>query len=171
MSTPALSSMRDTSWERAAWLFPLACLIHNGEEILWMAPWSQYVGYGIPPAAPFELAFMALLMTALAYVTTYLALYASRAWIYVNAVYWVAMLVNVIVPHTIISMIERGYTPGLGTVLLVVLPVCAMLLRRSLRERRIALKPLIAMSVVGVPFLLAMSAGLIYLGRRLSAIS
>jgi hypothetical protein len=156
----------DRAFRRALWLFPCATTLHNLEEAIWLPAWSQHVGHLHPPVGAMEFLFAVTVLTAAAWAVTFQAM-RGGAWLAVAAGYWVAMLGNVIAPHVAMSVLERGYTPGVVTALALNLPVDLYLLRRALRERRLTWRALALAAVIVVPLLLMAIPVLFALARVL----
>jgi hypothetical protein len=88
-----------------------------------------------PPGAA-EIRFGLVVLTAAAFVVTYLAARKGRGsvWAYVLFGGVVAMLANVFIPHVPASLVFRSYTPGVVTAVLINLPVMSVLATRAVRE-------------------------------------
>jgi hypothetical protein len=147
------------------WLFPLATLLHNVEEAIWLPAWSQHGSHLHPPVEPFPFRFAVLTLSLLAFVITYLASRGSRRCLELYAAYSAAMLGNVVVPHVIQSVMEHAYTPGIATALAINLPLNAYLLwTLVVRDQRISPKRLATTIVVFVPPLVVSIPILTWLG-------
>lgn len=116
-----------THWQ---WLFPLAVTLHNLEEGIWLPSWSRSAGRWQRAVHPGAFRFAVAVLTLLALLVTWWSVEAGAesVGVYLLAGYAAAMLVNVAVPHLIASLVLRRYMPGLGTALLLNLPVTVGLL-------------------------------------------
>src|SRR5688572_32265695 len=128
-----------------AWAFTAAALLHNFEEV-WGLPAFVAHHPGVYPAVPPGAFAFAATVLGIAFVfATALAMRrgARDVAVYAFAGYVVAMLLNVFVPHVAATLWLRAYTPGVGTAVLLVLPLGATLLRRLLAAGRIEARPLL----------------------------
>jgi hypothetical protein len=150
---------------RALWLFPLAMLLHNTEEAIWLPAWSARTIFH-PVVGALEFRFALIVITVLAFVITALAQLRGGIWPLVTLGYAGAMLLNVLFPHVLASVFERGYTPGVVTALLCNLPVDAYLLRRALRQR-LATPRALALAVAVVAATLVVAIPLLFAAGRL----
>jgi hypothetical protein len=159
-------SVNDT-FRRALWLFPCATTLHNIEEALWLPAWSQRGTHLHAPVGAPEFRFAVLVLTAAAWAVTLLAARRGGKWLAVAAGYWVAMLGNVVLPHLVASILERGYTPGIVTALALNLPVNAYLLRRVVREGHLTKAAVARAAILVVPAVIGAIPALFILGRAL----
>jgi hypothetical protein len=120
------------------WLFPIAVLIHNGEEAIWMPGWVSTHAAQLPVQAPggLKIRVALLVLTVAAMVVTELSRRRGpgSVWAYLTFGYVVAMLGNVFVPHVPASFIFRSYTPGVITAVALNLPVMSYLAVRAVRD-------------------------------------
>lgn len=145
------------SFERALWLFPAVVTLHNLEEAIWLPRWSaRDKRWPLPDSAVFI--FAATVLTLLAYVCTWLSFRSGPQsfWTYVVFGYMVAMLINVLFPHLAITVLRRSYMPGLGTGLLLILPVLSMLLVQVVKAQQVSGWRAVSAAVT-VPLLLLFS--------------
>jgi hypothetical protein len=160
--------MEPASRSRAIWLFPIATTAHNLEEAIWLPGWSQHPGRLHRPVAATEFYFAVAVLTIAAWLATWLAARRGGRWRYIAAGYWIAMLLNVIFPHAVVTVLERGYTPGIATALLLNLPVDLYLLCSALRDRWVRARTLaLAGALVSVTLLGSIPA-LFAVGRWLT---
>lgn len=154
-------------WHRAVWAFPAAVTVHNLEEALWLPAWSQTAGAAHAPVGAWEFRFAVAVLTALAFALTWLLVKRGGRWAERVAAYWVAMLLNVVVPHGAATLMTGAYAPGLVTAVALNLPMTAWLLRRGLRDGHLNGRRLWWTSVVLVPALVGAIPVLFWLGRLL----
>jgi hypothetical protein len=97
------------------WLFPILVALHNAEEAIWFPDWSKRMGLWHAGYAPSVFRFAATVLTAIAFVITYLSARtgAQTVWTYLMFGYMAAMLANVLVPHIALALARRGYMPVL----------------------------------------------------------
>jgi len=81
---------------------------------------------------------------------------------YLVAGYALAMLLNVLFPHTVATLLMRRYAPGTATALLINMPITVMLIRQGIEEgyvrleRFVWLGPLVLVGIVAaIPVLFA----------------
>ena len=114
--------------------FLFAITVHNAEEALWLPAWSRNAGRFHKRVSPVEFRFGVLCVTCLAYLVVFvswtiptfrfgrLALYGFMG----------AMIVNAVFPHLIVTIVQRRYSPGLVTALLLLIPTNVVALRFAL---------------------------------------
>ncbi|MCR9260026.1 MAG: HXXEE domain-containing protein [Pseudomonadaceae bacterium] len=78
---------------------------------------------------------------------------------------WIAtiFLTNVFAPHIPSSIYTWGYTPGVATALIVLLPICASILRIGWREHRLTMSQYssaLILGVVSLPLAIATTFGI-----------
>jgi len=126
------------SFKKLQWLFPIAVLLHNVEEAIWMPGWAERHGVHLPVPAPGAGTIRSALVviTIAAFVVTYMSSRKGEGsfWAYLLFGSIVAMLVNVFVPHLPATVILHSYTPGVATAVLINLPVMSVLAIRAVRE-------------------------------------
>lgn len=161
-------SSRGPLWRpRALWLFPGAFALHNLEEALWLPDWSQSAGRLHPPVGAGEFRFALAVLTVGSVLLTALALRRGGRWFLALAGLWGVMLLNIVFPHLLATLLLGRYAPGLGTGLLLILPVNVYLLRRAFREQALDGGPFLrALGVVAL-VLVGAIPGLFWLGRHL----
>jgi hypothetical protein len=164
---PVLARAKD--WPLVLWLFPLATLLHNLEEAIWLPAWSQRGSHLHPPVEPFQFRFAVTTLSLLAVALTYLASTGGRRSLELYAAYSGAMLANIVFPHVLQSVLERAYTPGIATALAVNLPANGYLLWRIvIRDRRVEPKRLLITMLFFVPPLVASIPVLTWFGGVLA---
>lgn len=150
------------------WVFTLGALAHNAEEARWLPTWSLQAGrWHAPVAAPvFRVAALALSILFVA--VTLAATFADAGSLaaYLMAGYVLAMVLNAIVPHALLSMRARRYMPGTATGLLFNLPLGLLYLRQALQEQAIAWQHFRWAGPLVVLAMLALLPTLFALGRR-----
>lgn len=156
-------------FKRLQWLFPLAVLLHNGEEAIWMPGWTGRHAAQLPslPAAEIRIALAVLSMAA--FLVTYFSVRKGPdslpAYLLFGSV--VAMLANVFIPHIPASIVFRSYTPGVVTAVAINLPVMSVLAIHAVRERWVYGRKAV-MFGVGVALVLAgLIAGLLIVGSNI----
>jgi hypothetical protein len=118
------------------WLFPIAITLHNLEEAIWLPAWSNNSGKWHRPVAPSAFRFAVAVLTALAFIVT---IWSARGGpesvgTYLLTGYALGMLLNVVLPHLLVTIALRSYMPGLVTAVLLNLPVTVLLLRSAFSE-------------------------------------
>jgi hypothetical protein len=125
------------NFKRTQWLFPIAVVLHNGEEALTMPGWAARQGVHLPvdPSAAKIRAVLVVLAVA-AFAVTYLSARNGPKSICSYLLFGsiVTMLANVFVPHVPATLIYRAYAPGVITAVLVNLPVMTLLSLRAVRD-------------------------------------
>ena len=131
-----------------------AIAVHNLEEWLTIPYFPETstvfdTGLAAPPWQVMEIALVIVTLLPAA-IITWAATGPQRThkdW----AICWIGSIfcVNVFVPHVSASILAIGYTPGVASAVIVNLPLCLLLLRRALVERRVTRSQLAAAFVVG----------------------
>lgn len=159
--------MNFTEWQ---WLFPVVITLHNLEEAIWLPAWSNHAGKWHRPVSPSAFRFAAAVFAALAFIVTFWSARAGRESVgaYLITGYALAMLINVLVPHLLATVAMRRYMPGLGTAIVLNLPVTIVLLRRAFAEGYVSF-PTFAYCGVLVCVTLAASIPLLFaVGKKLT---
>jgi len=156
-------------FETFRWLFPVAIIVHNLEEAIWLPGWSQDVGKWHPPVGRYEFWFAVAVLTALVYVLMALSIRNGKQSLatYLFVGYAFAMLLNVIMPHLLSSLFLHRYSPGLATALIINLPITALTWRLAMRDGFVSEKRCLLVSPGVSVVLLASVPGLFFLGRHL----
>lgn len=155
------------------WLFTFGVLAHNAEEAWRLPAWSARAGkWRVAVAAP-VFRFAALVLSGLFVAITLSASVSAAGGVaaYLMAGYVLAMVLNVFMPHILVTVATRQYMPGTVTALLLNLPLGSLYLRRAWSERSVDphvfgwAGPLVVLAIlVAMPLLFA-------LGRKLRAVS
>lgn len=146
--------------------FCLAITLHNIEEALWLPGWSQKGLSMQKPVSQDEFHFAVLIITALAYLVSFLyvrfpnSVFMKRAFIGFLG----SMIVNAIFPHLIAAIVTKTYAPGLATGLLLNIPINSMILYRLHTINLITRKEILISTVVTGTLLLTMIPALLLLG-------
>lgn len=148
------------------WLLIPVVAAHNLEEWIMVprygsiAPALQDHLAGLPAPPPFAVLQIAwLIVTLIPALIVLAAATADRSRFRDGLVCCVTSmyLANVFFPHLLAFAMDRAYSPGLVTAVLVVLPLAIMLLRQALRERYLSGRQLavaVGAGVVALPFVL-----------------
>ena len=120
----------------SAWLFAGAVTVHNLEEAVLLPAWSKTAGRWHAPVGVREFRFAVTVLTVLAYVAVWAAIDYGRESLvaYLLSGYALAMLLNVLIPHSLATVILRQYAPGTLTALLLNLPASILLLHQAFTE-------------------------------------
>jgi hypothetical protein len=151
------------------WLFALGVVIHNTEEALFLPAWSVRAGHW--PRAVTAVAFR-FAVTVLSAAVLLAAWFASSGGsqslgAYILAVYALAMVLNVFIPHVAASVALRSYAPGTGTALLFNLPLGGWLIYRYLADGYVKPSVFLISGPVTVLVIVAAIPLLFYVGKKL----
>ncbi|OIU73055.1 HXXEE domain-containing protein [Rossellomorea aquimaris] len=149
-----------------ALFFCLAISLHNLEEALWLPQWSQ-MGMALQkPVTSNEFHFAVLIITALAYLISFLYVsFPESKWMkWAFTGFLGSMIINAVFPHLLASILTKTYAPGVGTALLLNIPVNTVILYRLHREKCISRKEIFLSTVVIGVLLLALIPVLFMLG-------
>ncbi|CAM4295736.1 MAG: HXXEE domain-containing protein [Paenibacillus macerans] len=139
--------MDSISLQTLVWLFIVAFVIHDLEEIIWVEPWMKKNARRVAPALPLRMrpAFekmsrltssqfaVAVLMEFIIFIPfTYIAAEKGRFFMFLafNTLFFLHVFT-----HLGQSLYLRKYTPGVVTAVLVVLPYTVYLFSRLLGEK------------------------------------
>jgi hypothetical protein len=152
------------------WLFAAALTLHNAEEALFLPGWSRKAGRWHFPVGAFEFRFAVAVLTLLAYGLAFLSAARGPGTIaaHVLAGYALAMLLNIVVPHTVATVALGRYAPGTATAWVFNLPVCTALLFVGIRDGYIDSARLVWFGPACVAILLAGIPLLFFIGRKLA---
>ncbi|SDJ07820.1 Protein of unknown function with HXXEE motif-containing protein [Bradyrhizobium sp. Rc2d] len=150
------------------WLFVAAVAAHNLEEAIWLPSWSQSVGKWHPAVTAFEFRFAVVILTVLAAVAAALAHGQGKGSIgaYLITGYALAMLLNVIFPHVLVTLILRRYTPGLATAIFAITPATTSLIWSAFRENVVELYRFLVVGPIEVASILISIPMLFWLARK-----
>lgn len=149
--------------------FCLAITLHNLEEALWLPQWSQIGSSFQKPVRENEFHFAVLIITALAYLVSFLTLSFQKSkiikWAYIG--FLGSMIFNAFFPHLIVTILMKSYAPGLLTALLLNVPINTVILYTLHKQNFIRVKEIIiSTAIVGI-LLLAIIPLLFTLGGSL----
>ncbi|WP_147533340.1 HXXEE domain-containing protein [Bacillus marasmi] len=138
--------------------FCLAITLHNIEEALWLPKWSQLEFAFQKPVTPNEFHFAVLILTALAYLVTFLYVNFSELrvikWAFIGLLG--SMIFNAIFPHLILTIFMKTYAPGLATALLLNIPINSIILYKLHKSDFVSLKEIVISTVIIGLILIAM---------------
>lgn len=144
------------------WAFTSAVLLHNAEEAVWLPAWSASVPPWFRPVSAPAFRVAVAVFSSVVVVLTAVGSRAVAGGVaaYTIAGYVLAMGLNALVPHALLTVVTKRYAPGTATGVLLVLPLALEYLRRALWGGNVAMAtfvwagPLVA---VGVLLLAAVS--------------
>lgn len=149
--------------------FPIAITLHNLEEAVWLPRWSQHAGRLHRPVEQNEFVFAVILVTLLAYWSTFAAMAAPTVWVYRQIFYGFlgTMVLNAFVPHLAATVLLRRYAPGLATGLALLVPLNSIILAQALAAGELDWRQLAVSTSVVAGVLLALLPVFFRLGRWL----
>jgi hypothetical protein len=121
------------------WLFTLGVLFHNLEEALYLPRWSHTVSSWYRPVDARSFRHAILLFSAIVFILTALSATApdDSPSAYLMAGLCLAMLLNAIAPHLLLTLSQRRYMPGTATGFAFNVPLGAIYLHKSLLQNHI----------------------------------
>lgn len=131
---------------------------------MWLPAWSEAAGRWHAPVGAagfrFAVAVLSLLLVVAAAAASISG--AGSVAAYAMAGYTLAMVLNVVFPHLLVSLFQRRYMPGTATGLLCNLPLGTLYLIRAISDRQVDpgvfawAGPLVVAGIGGsIPFLFA----------------
>ncbi len=149
----------------AAALLALAVTMHNVEEMIWLPRFSH------PPAldwnVPARTFRFAAIAVALVFWAAALALAAGLPAGPFVAGFALAMIVNAVVPHLVLTAALRRYHPGTATAIFLVVPAALVYLVSVDAPNRLHDMAFLAWAAAGLALLAASLPLLMTLGKRL----
>ncbi len=152
------------------WIFfPIAITLHNIEEAIWLPKWSQRAKGFHGPVEPNEFFFAVLLVTILAYLSTFLAVVFPSVWLWKQIFFGFlgTMILNTFVPHILATIILRRYSPGLLSGLLLLIPINSTILYQAITNGNIQWFELVISTVTVAVILLSLLPLFFRLGKKL----
>lgn len=137
--------MKETNTlKKAIFFLPIAFSIHNLEEVLTVGNLQIVTNKHFHHTdAQFQIAV--LLFSIVGFMVVFLRnLYTSED-AYLRVIVWFAgmILLNVFIPHLLIAIITRSYTPGLASAILINLPLVTTILKKIKKIEKIPTKRLL----------------------------
>ncbi|MGN7476341.1 HXXEE domain-containing protein [Solibacillus silvestris] len=130
--------------------FCLAITLHNLEEALWLPQWSLLDHSLQQAVAPDEFHFAVIVITALAYLTSFLFLNFPEMKIvkWAFAGFLGSMIFNAFFPHLVSSIFMKAYAPGLITGVLLNIPINSFILYTLCKQRFLNFKAIILSTII-----------------------
>jgi Protein of unknown function with HXXEE motif len=118
------------------------------------------------PVTPNEFHFAVLIITALAYLISFLYVsFPESKWLkWAFTGFLGAMIINAVFPHLLASILTKTYAPGVGTAILVNIPINTVILYRLHRAKHISRKEILLSTIAMGVLLLALIPVLFMLG-------
>lgn len=146
--------------------FCIAITLHNLEEALWLPKWSHLNSPFQKNVTPDEFHFAVLIITALAYLVSFLYLNFPKSnitkWVFIG--FLGSMIFNAIFPHLIATFVMKTYAPGLATALLLNIPINTAILWKLRSLKLITIREIVISTVLIGIILLALIPLLFTLG-------
>lgn len=134
-------------------LVPLFFIIHNFEEALTMAEWSQKIPEFIHPVVTGVQFIVAVtILSVIGIIVTVLAKYMFDGKYFVNIMcgFSAILFMNAFFPHIIAAIYFKMYAPGVLTSMFLYLPFCSFVFYNVLRNNIIGKKNFILSFVIGI---------------------
>lgn len=154
------------------WSFPLAVLLHNIEEALWLPAWSrQQSGKWHNPVGEFEFRFAVTVFTLLAFLIAGLTASYGRGsiWHYLLASYALGQGVNILIPHLAATTVTKVYAPGLLTGVLFVWPSAIVVLYSALANDQLDPARFAITAVIFIPAMMLSIPLLFRIGKMIKS--
>jgi hypothetical protein len=129
------------SLETVGWLFTVGVLMHNVEEWFLLPAWSQNAGWWHKPIdkSVFRFAVVALSLLLLLNVCAASVADAGSVAACLMAGWGLAMALNALFPHLLVSLVMKKYMPGTATGLLFNLPLGGLYLYHAVTSHHVEL--------------------------------
>ena len=148
--------------------FPMGITLHNLEEALWLPGWSQQAGRFHKPVEQSEFLFAVIVVTLLAYLSTFIAVAAPSLWLGRQVFFGFlgAMILNAFVPHLAAALLLRRYAPGLLTGLALLVPINSTILFQAIAAGELLWWHLVVSTVAVAAALLILLPLFFRIGKR-----
>jgi len=136
----------------AVYLLPFVFAIHNFEESLSMAEWSNRASLSLhPTVTTLQFAIAVSLFTLLGFLVIFLLprLTAGRVYQAVICAFAGMLWLNVFFPHLLGALYLRSYTPGLVSALVLNLPLSSALIYLLIRAKLFRWKEALLLCAAG----------------------
>lgn len=149
--------MSSLTFTQLLWLVPLFFAIHNIEEVPFMAKWTEKLDSPVhPKVTTRQFTIAVTFLTLGSIVITYFGTRNPDGYlgpIFIMAIQAI-LFINAIVPHIVMTVKMKLYSPGLVTAVLINIPFTIYLFTRALNEHKIT-PGLIIMLLLAAPFAMA----------------
>ncbi|SNZ04256.1 Protein of unknown function with HXXEE motif-containing protein [Terribacillus aidingensis] len=148
--------------------FLIAFTLHNVEEALYLPAWSKESKFQ-KTVEPDVFLFAVTIVTLTAYMTGILyLLWPASLWMqYLQTGLIGAILVNVIMPHAVATAVERKYSPGLVTGVLLLIPSGSLAIVHIFQSAELRILDIVIATVGAGILLIALILLLFALGERI----
>ncbi len=129
------------SYKLIAILFGIGVTLHNLEEAMFLVKWSRtHVKLWFTPNSGIYWALTSLVSAAIWVSILGVSVWPESTRLQcVLSGFALAMAINALLPHLVISIVKRSYSPGTGTGVLLILPLGVLLIHQQLSARVISL--------------------------------
>jgi len=132
-------SMTDASYKLTAILFGIGVTLHNLEEAMFLVDWSRtHLKLRFEPNRKIYWVLTSLVSVVI-WIPIVGVCVSRESASFQNALsgFALAMAVNAVLPHFMISLVTRSYSPGVGTGILCNLPLGVLLIHEQLSDRAV----------------------------------
>lgn len=133
-------------------IFMFCLTLHNIEEALWFPDWRAKTLKNAKPQNKNHFIFAVIGVTILGYLAAGLhLLYPDNKYLeYAFIGFVVAMLINAVVPHLVLTIAYRKYCPGVFTGCFLLMPFHIIILLNALGEKVTIAEAVISALVIGL---------------------
>jgi uncharacterized membrane protein YoaK (UPF0700 family) len=129
-----------SSYKLTAILFGIGVTLHNLEEAMFLADWSRsHLKLRFEPNPRIYWVLTSLLSVVI-WIPVVGVCVAKESSSFQTALsgFALAMAMNAVLPHLMISLVKRSYSPGVGTGMLFNLPLGLLLIHEQLSDRAVS---------------------------------
>jgi Na+(H+)/acetate symporter ActP len=129
-----------SSYKLTAVLFGIGVTLHNLEEAMFLVDWSRsHLKLRFEPSHKIYWVLTSLVSVAI-WIPVVGVCVSKESASFQNALsgFALAMAINAVLPHFVISLVKHSYSPGVGTGMLLNLPLGVLLIHEQLNDRAIA---------------------------------
>ncbi len=146
--------MVNLSFTQFLWLVPFFFAFHNVEEVPFMAKWTEKLDSPMhPKVTTRQFAIAVILLTLGSIIITYLGTRSPENHLGIMLILAIQaiLFVNAFVPHIVMTVKMKMYSPGLVTAVFINIPFTIILFVRALHEHQIT-PGFIVMLFLAAPF-------------------
>ncbi len=149
------------------WIFTAAVVIHNLEEALFLPAWqAQNRKFQLVNARQFRLSVSLISLVFIGIALMFTFGHESGVTLSIMSGFVIAMMINSIVPHGLLSLVTRTYMPGTATGLALVFPLGYLFISETLHNEFITSVTLVKYGIVVSISLLALVPILFTISRK-----
>ncbi len=170
MGTKRFKANQTLNFNRNLFLLaPILFVVHNFEEALTIAEWSQKIPEFIrPEATSIQFSVAVTLLSVIGIAATIIAKYMFRGRYFINIMcgFSAVLIINAFFPHILAAVYFKSYVPGLITSIFLYLPFCSYAFFKVLNGKVIGKKDFILSFLIGTLSGVVLAKFALYIGEQ-----